>query len=201
MPDAFPTPLLCRLTAGIVLGRWDVVRAARAEADPAPDRAWREAVLQTHLFAGFPRLVEAYGVLGEVGGLGDPDPDETPGEPDRPERGRELFDRIYGGVADAVRGTLQNAHGDFARWIEGHAYGRVLTRPGLDPDRREELAVACLAALGQDRQLMSHARGALRLGSSPERLRAALDAIEDFVDPDALARARRIVERVAGEAS
>ena len=52
---------LVRLFVGCVLGRWDEVRALRASAgDREPDRRWREAVLQVHVFAGFPRLVEAY---------------------------------------------------------------------------------------------------------------------------------------------
>jgi alkylhydroperoxidase/carboxymuconolactone decarboxylase family protein YurZ len=194
------TSLLPRLCAGVVLGRWDTVRDVRRRAGPGePDRAWREAVLQTHLFAGFPRLVEAYDVLREVGGLGTPEPGEAAAEPDRPERGRELFDRIYGDVAGAVRASLAEHHPDFARWVEGHAYGRVLARSGLDPARRELLAVACLAALGQDRQLLSHARGALRCGASGGELDGVLDAVADLLEPGGLKRARRIVSRVRRE--
>ena len=50
---------LVRLSAGIALGAWDEVRTLRQEAPAGePDRAWREIVLQSHLFAGFPRVVE-----------------------------------------------------------------------------------------------------------------------------------------------
>ncbi len=192
-----PLPRLC---VGVVLGDWETVREVRRNAaDGEPDRRWREAVLQTHLFAGFPRLVEAYGVLAEVGGLGQLDPGEAAGEPDCPDRGRKLFDRIYGDVAGTVRETLEAHHADFAAWVEGHAYGRVLARPGLSPARRELLAVVCLTALGQDRQLMSHARGALRCGASADELDGVLDSVEDLIDPGSLERARRIVARVRGE--
>ena len=55
--------LLARLSAAVVLGDWEGLRALRAQAPPGqPDRRWREALLQTHLFAGFPRTIEAAGV-------------------------------------------------------------------------------------------------------------------------------------------
>lgn len=206
-PDSTPpAPLdprdarLARLFTAIVLGDWGALRAARAAAAPGePDRSWREALLQAHLFAGFPRVVEACGVLAEVGGLGRPEPGEIAGEPDRPERGRALFDRIYADGAERVRAALTAGHPDLASWIEGHAYGRVLSRPGLDPARRELLAVAGLAATGQERQLASHARGALRCGARPEALAGVLDAVADLIAPDDLARARRVVERFAAD--
>ena len=49
-------PRLARLFAAVVLGRWTEVERLRREAPPGePDRGWREAFLQSHLFAGFPR--------------------------------------------------------------------------------------------------------------------------------------------------
>jgi len=191
-------PRLARLFAAVVLGRWAEVERLRREAPPGePDRAWREALLQAHVFAGFPRVVEAYGVLARCGGLGTPGPDEVLAEPDRPERGRALFERIYGERAGAIRADLAAGHPDFAAFIEGHAYGRILSRPGLDPARRELLAVAALAALGQERQLASHARGARRCGAASEDVHAALEAVADLIAPERLADARRVLARFA----
>jgi 4-carboxymuconolactone decarboxylase len=92
---------------------------------------------------------------------------------------------------------LERHHPDFARWIEEHAYGRVLARPGLSADRRELLSVAALAALGQERQLASHARGSLRCGATRAELDTALECIADLVEPARLEQARRIVDRFA----
>lgn len=192
-------PELVRLTVAVVLGDWDGLRELRAEEGLRPGPRWREAILQTHLFIGFPRVVEAFAVLETVGGLGTPGPHEVLGDPDRPERGRALFDRIYGTRADRVRGLLERAHPDFAAWIEGHAYGRVLTRPGLEASERELLAVAALTATGQDRQLASHARGAVACGASPEAVARVVDQIRGRVDPEVWDRARRVVERFAAE--
>lgn len=189
---------LLRLCVCSVLGRWDDLRALRAAAPPGePDRAWRETVLQAHLFAGFPRIVEAYGVLAGAGGLGALEADEVRAEPDRPDAGLALFERIYGEGSGRVRAALAAGHPDFADFVLGHAYGRVLARPGLAADRRELLAVAALAALGQDRQLASHARGAVRCGADPGAVREALDAVRDLVAPERVERAEAVIERFA----
>jgi 4-carboxymuconolactone decarboxylase len=185
---------LVRLFAAIALGRWDEVERLRREAPPGePDRAWREAVLQVHVFAGFPRAVEAYAVLAAAGGLGTLDEDEVLREADNPERGLELFERIYHPHAGAVRRILRSGHPDFEAWILGHAYGRLLSRPGLSADRRELLAVAALTALGQDRQLASHARGSLRCGATREELLDVLDELRGLAAPEYLDRARSVI--------
>jgi 4-carboxymuconolactone decarboxylase len=191
---------LARLTVTIVLGRWEQLRAVRSAAPAGePDRAWREAVLQAHLFAGFPRLVEAYGVLEEAGGLGELEPGEA--APEDPlvttPRGRELFERIYGAETGRVRAALERRQPLFAAWIEAHAYGRVLSRGGLDPARRELLACCALAATGQERQLASHARGAMRCGATQPALLAALEEVSELIAPERVERALRVIERFA----
>jgi len=189
--------ILLRLSVAICLGRWDELRALRRAAVAPPDRAWREAVLQTHLFAGYPRVVEACRVLGEEGGLGEPDADEAAPSAEDFGAGRALFTTIYAENAAAVERELTAYHPALARWILGHAYGRVLTRPGLSAARREVLSVACLAALGQGRQLASHARGAILCGAEPGALREALDAVADLLDASRLPEFRRILNQFA----
>lgn len=187
---------LARLTAAVALGDWDELARLRASAPSGePDRAWREAMLQTHLFAGFPRAVEAYAVLARAGGLGALEPGEALAEPDRAERGAALFAAIYAESAPSVRGELERAHPDFARWIEGHAYGRVLARDGLAAGRRELCAVAALAVLGQERQLASHARGALRCGATADEVDSVLACVRDLA-PERVDSARRALARL-----
>ena len=193
---------LVRLSVAMCTGNWEALREVRRGAPPGePDRRWREAMLQAHLFAGFPRVVEACGVLAEEGGLGAPDEDETRPQGDRFEAGRALFERIYAGRAADVRAALQGFHPTLERWIEGHAYGRVLARDGLSADRRELLAVACLAALAnQEPQLAAHARGALRVGASVRELTETLDTVAELVDAAAVERARRLLGSFRDEA-
>ena len=159
---ALPRSLI-DLTVLAVLGRFEALRAWRRSLVEPPGRAHREALLQVHLFAGFPRLVEAFGVLEECGGLGPIGPEELLGWPPDRGRGLELFGRIYAAQSAAVAGSLERFHPELAEWVLGHAYGRVLSRPGLPGEHRELLAVAALIATDQERQLASHVRGAGRL--------------------------------------
>jgi alkylhydroperoxidase/carboxymuconolactone decarboxylase family protein YurZ len=197
---------LVRLSAAIALGRWDELRTLRRAAPPGePDRRWREVLLQAHLFAGFPRVVEAASVLGEAGGLGPCEPDEL--EPTAPGSsgaggtsggaslagGSALFERIYGEQTPGVRAALEGAHPLLARWIAEHAYARVLARAGLAPDRRELCAVAALAAQEQERQLAAHARGAVRLGATRAEVQEMLVEIADLLSPAALQRAHEVI--------
>ena len=191
---------LARLSTAIVLGDWELVRTLRIDAPAGePDREWREAVLQTHLFGGFPRLVEAYGRLADAGGLGDPTPEEHEATGSA-ERGAQLFDRIYGEGATPVRQMLTTHSPDYAAMIAEHAYGRVLSRPGLAASTRELLASCMLAALGQDRQLASHARGAIRCGATFDDLHACLGAVRDLMTPERYERSLRIAERFRRDA-
>lgn len=176
----------------------EALRAIRRAAPPGePDRAWRETVLQTHLFAGFPSVVEALRVLGRAGGLGAPDPDELD-VPDDAAAGPALFGAIYGDHAPSVRAQIADAHPLFERWVVDHAYGRVLARPGLPARTRELLATACLAAQGLDRQLASHVRGALAVGATRAELRATLTFLETHLRAEEHARAAAVFERFAG---
>ncbi len=190
-----PDLRLARLFAACVIGDWKTVRAERARATAGePDRRWREALLMVHVFAGVPRAVESYGVIESVGGLGVPAPDEL-AEPT--EGGAELFDRIYAESKDEVRALLGRHHPLFARHVLEHAYGRVLCRPGLDADRREILACAALAVLGQDRQLASHARGAVRCGATAAEVMAVIEAVADLASSETIESAREVVRRFA----
>ena len=56
-----------------------------------------------------------------------------------------------------------------------------------------------LAATGHDRQLASHVRGAVRCGALPADVHAALDAVEDLVEPASMARARDVARRFTRE--
>lgn len=190
---------LIRVSVAVCLGDMELLRRLRREAgDAARCRAWREALLQCSLFAGFPRVIAALDVLEEEGGLGSPDSeDEADGGREDHRAGHALFGTIYRDQAERVRDVLAARHPALARWVEGHAYGRVLGRGGLSLDRRELLAVACLAATGLDRQLASHVRGALHCGATRAELAQTVETLAPLVQPEDLRRAERVLERFA----
>lgn len=185
---------LIRLTAAIVLHDVDALRdfAKRFHRIGHAD-VFHEAVLQCHLFCGFPRTLAALDVLRDAGmRLRDPEFDEPPAD-----AGAGLFDRIYGEGSGRVREHLKGLSPTFADWIAEHAYARVLARPGLGAVERECLAVVALAATGHDRQLASHVRGAVRCGARPDDVIEVVDLLDGLIPAARLERAREVARRFA----
>lgn len=170
------TRLLCIAVAAVAPADWDRFRAAMTAArDAAEPRAmFEEAMLQATLFFGFPRVVTAFEHLHEVWpperapSGGEVPPDE------RRSRGLALFASIYGKNDEAVRAKLASFHSAFHDFVLEAAYGRVLSRDGLDVRTRELIAVAALTALDQEPQLIAHARGALRFGADEAQVVEAM---------------------------
>jgi 4-carboxymuconolactone decarboxylase len=193
---------LARFFAACVTGNWPQVRAV-LHAAPADelDRRWREVALMVHVFAGVPRGVEAYAVIESAGGLGPLEPEERL-EPDSagrtPTDGEALFARIYAESTEDVRAMLARGHPLFARGVLEYAYGRILCRPGITPDRRELYACAALAVMGQERQLASHARGAVRCGATQDEVLAVIEAVADLASAERMESARLVARRFSG---
>jgi alkylhydroperoxidase/carboxymuconolactone decarboxylase family protein YurZ len=186
-----------RLFAAWVQGDEAAARRLLDPKAPVDDRALREMLLMLHLFAGVPRTLEACAQVATARPHVLPPPDEeVVREGDVPERGAEAFAAIYGDKTAAVRARLERLHPEIHHWVIGHAYGRVLARPGLGLLDRELLAVAGLVALGTGPQLDSHVRGALRCGASADQVWAVIASLKGRV-PEAkwLAAASTVDER------
>jgi 4-carboxymuconolactone decarboxylase len=165
------------VTAAAVRGRERVLRRELRAALKAGTDIHRlhEALLQLVPFAGFGRAINAFWVLQE---LQPSRPFRVDRRPGRRTRGERLCRRIYGPSYDALMRRMGAFHPDLASWILEDGYGRVLARPGLSARDRELLAVAALAALGLDRQLESHVRGARRMGATGAQIRAVLRSLQ-----------------------
>ena len=86
--------------------------------------------------------------------------------------GTRTIAAVYGPLTPALRAALRGLHPALERWIVEHAYGRVLSRPGLGLRARELVTVALLAQGGWERQLAGHLVGARRAGASPREVAA-----------------------------
>jgi 4-carboxymuconolactone decarboxylase len=196
-----PTVALVRLAAAIAAGGEADVRAALAAASAAPPLWIDELILQSYLFSGFPRALNAAREWRRVA------PAATPGESaSDPARAREWLDRgeatcaaVYGDMYDKLRRNVHELHPALDAIMVMDGYGKVLGRPGLDLARRELCVVAACAATGQDRQLHSHLHGALNVGVSPAALAATLDALADTLGADRTRSARLLLARVLGK--
>lgn len=177
--DGEPSPTVRALSAALALasqGRFDelfdLYRAA-LECDVAP-HALVEGALSAHLFAGFPRAIEAFETLTRAGIERAAVPEIRSAAHVHAD-GLVLFRRIYGSNADAVLAQLRRYGNAFHDAVLEDAYGRILSRPGIDGRTRETMAVCALAALGLSRQLFSHLRGAVAFGATLDECAAMLD--------------------------
>ena len=194
------TRRLVQTAAVVAAGSEAEVREALASAASTVPIPWiEELLLQTYLFAGFPRALNAFRewrrhvpVPPETAG---PDTDVKSWEA----RGRETCRAVYGRMYDKLRHNIDGLHPALDSWMIVEGYGKVLSRPGLDLPRRELCIVAACVASGQERQLHSHLHGALNVGVAPPVVRESLDALQPVVAGDRLNAARLLFERVIGK--
>ena len=195
-----PTIALVRLAGAIAGGDERAVREAFAGARSAelPERWVEELVLQSYLFSGFPRALNA----AREWRRHYPETVATPstGDSDRWRRqGEATCAAVYCAMYDKLRENVAAMHPDLDRWMIVEGYGKVLSRPGLDLPRRELCIVAACAASGQDRQLHSHLHGALNVGVAPTVLAAAIDALAQDLGEDRAKSVRLLLARVVGK--
>lgn len=205
------TRRLVQVAAIVAAGTESEVRDALADAESAVPHQWiEELLLQTYLFAGFPRSLNAFREwrrrvpgnwdVGTSGRSNDP----TSQRPDVPveeweARGRETCRAVYGRMYDKLRHNIETLHPALDTWMIVEGYGKVLSRPGLDLPRRELCIVAACVASGQERQLHSHLHGALNVGVPAAVVREALESLQGLVAGDRLNATRLLFERVIGK--
>ena len=195
-----PTRCLVRLAAVIGAGTERQVRALLLEARALPPDWVEEVILQSYLFAGFPRTLNAARewrrISGSAAPLVDPDADATLMAADWRARGEITCARVYGNMYDKLRINIPKLHPALDHWMITDGYGKLLSRPGLDLVRRELCVVAICALAEQDRQLHSHFHGALNVGATPDMVSATLDALADLLNDDSLRRYRLLLGHV-----
>ena len=151
-----------------------------------------QVLLQTHLVAGIPRTINAFATLQYFkGGENEPRRQEHEGaglrfhektEKDLGEwnlalkTGHRVAESIYGErTLSKLRSKIFSLSPALDRCIMEHGYGQILSQPGLTLLQRELCNIAALAGMNVSPQLVSHIRGALRLGATREQIRSLLD--------------------------
>ena len=191
------TGALVRLAAVVAAGGEGAVRAEVMRAAATIPDVWvEELLLQTYLFAGFPRALNAMREWRRVhpsvaGSPVSPEPTRADGE--------ATCERVYGRMYDRLRENIRHLHPLLDDWMIAEGYGKVLSRPGLDLPRRELCIVAACAATGQDRQLHSHLHGALNAGASVGAVDATLDSLGDVIGSARLREVKLLWARVRGK--
>jgi 4-carboxymuconolactone decarboxylase len=194
------TRTLARLAAIIAVGDEAEVRRALAGALGVVRPDWvEEVLLQTHLFAGFPRSLNATREWRRASGRAAPAAAKGGTVAQWRERGERTCARVYGATYERLRQNIRGLHPELDEWMIVEGYGKVLSRPELDLARRELCIVAVCAAAGQDRQLHSHLHGALNVGVAAGVVDALLDSLGDLMDQRRLTSARLLWARVKGK--
>lgn len=176
------------LSAIITIGNFDTtVKTMEILKESGFNRtAVYETILQSYLFLGFPRMIEAALAFNDVfGNIGNGDsikafsPDESQKWFDD---GKKLCREVYGANYDKLEKKFLATSPEVFRWMVIEGYGKVLSRPGLTHIERELAEVAALMVDGRRRQLLSHLMGSLNMGASFDMIKIVLRDIRPLLN-------------------
>ncbi len=139
----------------------------------------REAIYQCAPFIGFPKTLNAIGVLNEVLKSRNIElPLEKTGTVDENERyskGVNIQAPLYGNeIEKSLQGLPENMGKDVSDFLTEVCFGDFYTRKGLDIKTRELLAISILVTNGNTSTLKSHIRGSLKAGNTRETITSAI---------------------------
>ncbi len=161
-----------------------------------------ELILQSYIFVGFPRALNAAREWRRASGIAAPAVDPEAGDEQRAlwrERGERTCKVVYGAAYQRLRTNIRELHPALDEWMIVDGYGKLLGRPGLDLRRRELCIVAVCGVLEQDRQLHAHLRGALEAGATRAEVSDTLELVARNVDADAASRFTHLWNRIRGQ--
>ena len=163
----------------------------------------KEALSQLYAYTGFPRSLNALGVLQQV--LADreqqgkstvmgPDADPLPENYDALKQGTEVQTRLAGVPFDYEFAPQTDYY------LKAHLFGDIFARNTLSEAEREIVTVSAIAALeGCEPQLLAHVRGARNIGVTDDELHAIPAVLKSTVGAIEAWRAGKAVATVFGE--
>lgn len=170
-----------------------------------------EIILQSYLFCGFPRMLEALFCLVEIvpperylDSCGSDPSDSlayTSEEAARFESdGRSLIRRIYADKYERLQEAVWKMSPEVFRLMLIEGYGKTLSRPKLDVITRELAVVASLTVDGRVRQLQAHLRGALNVGATVGQLQSTLNTLSPVCGSENTQTALALLREVSSAA-
>jgi 4-carboxymuconolactone decarboxylase len=211
-PDPLPRPDALLAMAAAMTADGHVAETANVlsyvlREYPDPEHV-REVIIQTHLFAGYPRALNGLEALDQAADKigfdrtkfrNQPLEPSTP-TPDLISRGQKLWDMIYAANAAKVARRAASLSPDLGHWSILHGYGTVLTRPGPTALQREFCVVAALIPMDAQPQLKGHVQGCLNLGANGDQMWKLLGVVKTlFEAPKLVDAASRTFEAVLGK--
>ncbi len=195
---------LVALSSAIAGGDPASVAAGAEEAlsNGASPAALYEALLQSYLFVGFPRAIEAlFAARPALDRHGARLPAAARIDTEGWLRvGENLCRSVYGRNYEKLLETMRGLSPDLASWMILEGYGKTLSRPGLSASAREYCVVAILATTRMWRQLRSHAIGAINVGGTRARVRQSIELCAPVAGAETVREALRVAGLEAPDA-
>ena len=140
-------------------------------------------------YIGFPKTLNAIDIANKVfEKRGISLPLESAGTVDgidpsaREQAGAAIQTPLYGNEVKEVFSSLPEPFDEFVpHLLTSSAFGDFATRGGLDVAQRELVSLVAIAAIGASTQLRPHVAGAIRAGSSRQKVAAALVQVMPYI--------------------
>lgn len=159
-----------------------------------------ETILQSYLFLGFPRMIEAALIFNETYGdvKGNNDIEAISNDEAKKwfEDGMDLCRQVYAKNFDMLEKKFISVSPEIFRWMVIEGYGKVLSRPGLTQIERELAEVAALIVEKRERQLISHVLGSLNVGANVSLIRQVNEDVRLLAGTEAYNLAVKVIRTV-----
>ncbi|MEZ5358700.1 MAG: carboxymuconolactone decarboxylase family protein [Candidatus Zixiibacteriota bacterium] len=194
---SFFLPLLSAAIAGRDESIIELILRQSLDARISP-LAIDETILQSHLFLGFPAMIETSRLFAKIHPrrykktqLPEPYAGTTVKEWNR--EGLKKIRRLYGPAFERLVPYINSFSPQILTWMINDGYGQVLSRPGLGFHLRELCTVATLTVTAYEHQLGAHIRGALNVGADAHELNRVITDCRYFCPQKNIKLALRIV--------
>jgi len=166
-------------------------------------RTLDEIILQSHLFLGFPAMIEASRLFAEVQPTRRvsrrlPKPYSVSRVRGWNRDGKAKIRSIYGTAFGRLVEYINSFSPQVLTWMINDGYGQVLSRPGASFPLRELSIVATLTVTGYENQLKAHIRGALNVGVDPDLIIQTIANCRCFCGQENLTKASGILTQAMG---
>ncbi len=141
-----------------------------------------EIILQSYLFLGFPRMLQAADLLDKIipfrgGNSQDIDFLSENKLSEWYKDGVEVCKSVYKDKYEPLKKRVTDFAPEIFHWMILEGYGKVLSRKGIGLETRELSIVAFLTMENRPKQLHSHILGAVHVGASKELIQTVIDDI------------------------
>jgi alkylhydroperoxidase/carboxymuconolactone decarboxylase family protein YurZ len=169
--------------------------------DKVSSQTIREIILQSHLFLGYPAMIEAARIFAPFHSVKS-NAAKTPAAYTSAEvtrwhrEGSGKIRRLYGSQFGQLVSYINSFSPQILTWMVNDGYGRVLSRPGATFRLRELSTVATLTVTGYENQLLAHIRGTVNIGVKPSLIAQTIEHCRLFCAAAKIKQARKILGQV-----